>query len=544
MSRTVYDYADASGSYVFSVVVDRSTDGEKRVAQGVRAPDGSIVWGLNGIAEPPLYRLPELLAHIGEGRRDPIWIVEGEKCVEALRALGLTATTNPMGAGKWRGWHTDSFIGAWATRVVADLDDPGRAHARAVFAEVGRVVADSEALQPPADLGDGADVSDLLAAGRSLDELQPLDAVSPTGDTVPAGPPRSRTRLTRLSTVKPRAIRWLDPGLVQIGNLNLVAGIGGMGKSTWLMGVVARLTRGDLTDGEAGTAIVVSFEDRADEVLRPRIEAARGDLDRVFTMDVSLDAGGMVVLPRDLAELERHVRDVDARLVVIDPIVAAIDLTLDAHRDQDVRSVLAQLVALAGEKEFALAAVGHLNKAPTRDAYLRIANSTAFYNAARSVVLVTPDPTDPERDRLLTQTKANYSRLVPVQRHRIEEILLDYRDPVTGQQVVTSRLVYVEDADDVDRDDVLGDHRSAPRTTEAIEFLRDALADGDWHDSAGLKTLAPVSEPTLKRAAQELRVEYDSRGFPRSTYWRLPQSDHALPTKREPTGDEDGNPHG
>jgi hypothetical protein len=71
-------------------------------------------------------------------------------------------------------------------------------------------------------------------------------------------------------------------------------------------------------------------------------------------------------------------------------------------------------------------------------------------------------------------------------------------------------------------------------------FLRDALADGEWHDSLGLKALAAakrIAERTLKRAAAELDVEYDSRGFPRSTWWRLPQSGQTLGHHPGPTGD-------
>jgi hypothetical protein len=64
------------------------------------------------------------------------------------------------------------------------------------------------------------------------------------------------------------------------------------------------------------------------------------------------------------------------------------------------------------------------------------------------------------------------------------------------------------------------------------------LADGDWHDSAGLKALAGgqrLSERTLKRAAQELEVDHERRGFPSTTWWRLPQSGHAFSPETGPT---------
>ena len=169
--------------------------------------------------------------------------------------------------------------------------------------------------------------------------------------------------------------------------------------------------------------IIVSYEDTTEEMLRPRVEAAGGDLGRVFDIVVP-DHQGPVVLPSDLAELRECVRSVQARLVIIDPVVAAIDVNYDAHKDQHVRAVLAELAAVAAEEEIAVAIVGHLNKAPSRDAYIRVANSVAFWNAARSVVLVTEDPDEPDSHRLVAQRKANFARLAPIERHRIDAIIL------------------------------------------------------------------------------------------------------------------------
>lgn len=329
-----------------------------------------------------------------------------------------------------------------------------------------------------------------------------------------------------LAAVEPRRVRWLVPGLIPLKALTLVAGVGGLGKSTLLMAIAAQATRGELAT-EPADVLVVSYEDTAAEVLRPRVEAARGDLARVHELYVPPADGAPLTLPTDLGELERHVRETGAVLVVVDPVVASIDLELDAHKDQHVRSVLAELAALAEDAGCAVALVGHLNKTPSRDAYIRVANSTAFYNAARSVVLVTVDPAEPEAQRLVTQAKANWARLRPVQRHVVEEIRLERLDRESGEPIVTSRMRYLEDAEDVDRDDVLAERRGRPageKFETALEFLTGTLADGDWHDSAGLKVLAAaqgVSEPTLKRAALDLGVEHERRGFPAVTYWRL-----------------------
>ena len=80
---------------------------------------------MKGVKRVP-YRLPEVLE--AQKTNQPIYIAEGEKCVEALRALGLTATTNSGGAGKW-GNCGKYFQKGTSVVIVPDCDEPGRRHA-------------------------------------------------------------------------------------------------------------------------------------------------------------------------------------------------------------------------------------------------------------------------------------------------------------------------------------------------------------------------------------------------------------------------------
>jgi hypothetical protein len=100
-------------------------------------------------------------------------------------------------------------------------------------------------------------------------------------------------------------------------------------------------------------------------------------------------------------------------------------------------------------------------------------------------------------------------------------------------------LCFLEVADDVSREDVLVPRPAETELDRAFRFLAVALDDDDWHDSAGLKTLAAaqrISERTLKRAAQELEVEHERRGFPSVTWWRL-QSGRPFSQAFGPTGE-------
>ncbi len=347
-------------------------------------------------------------------------------------------------------------------------------------------------------------------------------------------PPARQLAHRALADVRPRQVRWLLPGLIPLRTLTLVAGVGGLGKSTWLAAVAAQVSRGDLLDGRPGDVLIVSFEDPAAEVLRPRVEAAGGDLRRVHELIVAGHEGiDPVCLPRDAAELQRVVDEIEARLVIIDPIVAAIAVELDSYKDQHVRSVLATLAELADRSDCAITYVGHLNKTPSREVYVRVANSTAFWNAARSVVLVTEDSPDEPDLRLVAQAKANWARHRPVERHRIESIVLpDTVDAETGGMIETSRMVFVELAEDIERSELLGSRAHEGKTEQAVLLLEEMLGDCEWHERQGLRTLAGargISERTLQRAAGKLGVDVERRGFQSGTWWRLPQSRQGYP---------------
>lgn len=135
----VYDYLDESGVLRFQVCrLEPGKDGRPKDFRQ-RQPDGNggWTWKTKGLVKFP-YRLPELLAAKGK----PVLIVEGEKQVDYLRSLGLTATCNPGGAGKW----LKSFARWFADRdviVIPDCDPPNERTGKIVGAEHARDVADS-----------------------------------------------------------------------------------------------------------------------------------------------------------------------------------------------------------------------------------------------------------------------------------------------------------------------------------------------------------------------------------------------------------------
>jgi putative DNA primase/helicase len=159
-----YDYRDESGALLFQVVRLESKDFRQRRPNGT----GSWIWKL-GDARRVLYRLPELLA---ADRNETVWIVEGEKDADAVAALGLVATTNPGGAGKWRDEYNEPLRGR-SVVILPDNDATGEGHARHVARELFPVAASAWILRLP-NLPEKGDVSDWLAAGGNRDALLEL----------------------------------------------------------------------------------------------------------------------------------------------------------------------------------------------------------------------------------------------------------------------------------------------------------------------------------------------------------------------------------
>jgi len=166
-----YDYRDERGHRLFQVI--------RTFPKGFRQrrPVGHDDWinNLEGVRRV-LYMLPELLA--ADPGRTTVFIVEGEKDVERLQALGFVATCNPGGAGKWMAEYNDYFRGR-SVVIIVDNDDAGRSHAMGVAHHLRGLPRVIKWLELP-DLEQHGDVSDWLDDGGTRDELIRLARQAPT----------------------------------------------------------------------------------------------------------------------------------------------------------------------------------------------------------------------------------------------------------------------------------------------------------------------------------------------------------------------------
>lgn len=166
-----YDYEDEKGALLYQVVRYDPKDFRQRRPDG----KGGWVWSLEGVRRV-LYRLPRVLETAKAGR--VVYVVEGEKDVEALEALGLVATCNAAGAGKWRPEYAEPFRGLKGAVILTDNDPPGRAHALDVARSLHAAGVPVKVLELP-DLPEKGDVSDWIAAGGTKAKLLELQQAAP-----------------------------------------------------------------------------------------------------------------------------------------------------------------------------------------------------------------------------------------------------------------------------------------------------------------------------------------------------------------------------
>jgi predicted P-loop ATPase len=161
-----YDYTDEQGTLLYQATRHDPKDFRQR------QPDGKGGW-IASITTPPvrkvLYRLPELMA---ANLADWVYLVEGEKDADNLRQLGVVATCNAMGAGKWDAEYTKTLTGRRVC-ILPDYDLPGQQHATKVMAALKGKAAEVIVLNLPG-LSDKEDASDWIERGGTLAELQRL----------------------------------------------------------------------------------------------------------------------------------------------------------------------------------------------------------------------------------------------------------------------------------------------------------------------------------------------------------------------------------
>ena len=208
----------------------------------------------------------------------------------------------------------------------------------------------------------------------------------------------------RMSDIEAERVRWLWQDFIPIGSITILEGDPDEGKSLLSLDLAARastgrpMPRGALRRKPRGV-VILSAEDGLGNTIRPRLEAAGADLDRIR----AFRPAELPMIPNDLGTLEAAIRCVRARLLIIDPLPAFLDQRFDAYKDQDVRQALAPVAAVAGRLGVAVLVIRHLIKTEGGPAKYR---GGALGTASR------PRPPRPARRRA-TDTRSDQDQPLP-----------------------------------------------------------------------------------------------------------------------------------
>jgi len=308
-----------------------------------------------------------------------------------------------------------------------------------------------------------------------------------------------------LSGVEPEEVSWLWPSWLALGKLALVDGDPGLGKSAMTLDLAARVSSGkafpDGAECEPAGVVLLSAEDGLADTIRPRLDAAGADTSRILALATVPDENGhdrLLSIPEDLPLIQKGIRRVGARLVVVDPLMAFLSGETNSHRDQDVRRALAPFAGLAERTGAAVLVIRHLNKAAANNPLYRGGGSIGIIGAARMAFVVGKDSQDENR-RVLASTKNNLA--MPPQ-----SLMFALEEAENG----SVRINWLGNSE-VSAKDILAtpqDREHADARSEAVEFLNDVLADGPLPAKQVIEEAddAGIAEKTLRRAKKLLNV--------------------------------------
>jgi AAA domain len=211
-----------------------------------------------------------------------------------------------------------------------------------------------------------------------------------------------------LAHISSKPLTWLWPNHIPLGHLTLLDAAPGSGLSLFTLALAACISRGTpLPDGvptKEGNILLIAPYETAEDTILPRFEAAGGDPTRLILYRPLAQETPQTTIrqrslefPRDLEHLSTTITQLDARLVIIDP----------ASSIGGLNRCLPALIELARHTNCAILLTRSLQRPPADP--LRASSPTSpLLEAARSRLLLMPDPAD-DRHHLLLTTKHTLS---------------------------------------------------------------------------------------------------------------------------------------
>ena len=334
------------------------------------------------------------------------------------------------------------------------------------------------------------------------------------------------------SAIEPEPITWLWPGYLPLGEVTIVDGHPGAGKSTLTIDIAARISTGrgwpDGSPSPDGPVMSISAEDSHSKVVRPRLDAAGANTTLVFAVTRSFE-----LVSADLAWLEETIGRYGILAVFIDPLDDFVPAGIDTHRNASVRkSMMRPLSELAHRMNVAIILVRHLVKdGKGSNPMMRGQGSVGIIGAARHGLMVGEDPDDPER-RVLAVQKASYGKRAPSLSFRLVEAAPDIaRVEWLGASTHTAQSLVTADG--------------ATKAGQADAFLREYLSAGPQPSEEIIREgkQAGIGRESLWNAKKRLGILARKAGMTGGWCWQLSDRDTEHTHASNPSNTSNASKH-
>ena len=312
-------------------------------------------------------------------------------------------------------------------------------------------------------------------------------------------------QIIKMSEIQSQEVSWLWYPFIPYGKLTIIQGDPGDGKTTFVLNIAAWLSKGEGLDSEMKLSepvnvIYQSAEDGLADTVKPRLELAGADCERILVIDEKEKSLTMVD-----ERLEKAIVQTKARMLILDPIQAYLGGGMDMNRANEARDMTKKLGALAEKYQCAIVLIGHMNKAAGNKAAYRGMGSIDFFAVARSVLLV--GRVEGESNiRAVVQIKNNLAAFGHPKAFALSEDGFQW----LGDYEITA-------------DEVLGGIApKANKVEQAKRLLRELAETNNAMQSNEIFNLADeqgISKRTLENAKKELGIR--AKRINNTWYWEL-----------------------
>lgn len=334
--------------------------------------------------------------------------------------------------------------------------------------------------------------------------------------------------IKKASEYKESQINWIWEKFLVRGKFHILGGQPGTAKTTIALDLAARITSGtSFPDGsqinKPGFVVIWSDEDSVADILKPRLIAAKANLDNVFFID-SVNFGdnkNRAIDPStDLKHLYNCLPNQQIDLIIFDPITSLIKG--DSNKQIDVRDSLRWVTELAEEKSCAILGITHFTKGTAGTSPVeRITGSVAF-SALSRIALATLISPNSDR-KVFCIAKSNLG----IDRGGFEFIV---EQVAISDKISASKIKWLKELDksayqitnDLNRRD---DQRLNHSAIEVLETILEVGSQESNYVKQAMKNHG-YSDKQTRTARNNLNVQIEKIGS--NTYWSLSTSSKNL----------------